>query len=96
MSEAQKRQLRDWRKAGESTSQTARALDKPPGSVFTVLKSTGGYAPPARRRRPGSLTVADRDEVSRGLARGGSLRQVARVLGRLASMISQEVARNRP
>ena len=61
MSDAQKRQLWDRWKAGESISQIARALDKPPGSVFTVLKSNGGYVPPIRMRRPGSLTVADRE-----------------------------------
>jgi IS30 family transposase len=95
MSDTQKRQLWDRWKAGESISQIARALDKPPGSVFTVLKSTGGYVPPARRRRPGSLSVADREEISRGLARGDSLRQIARVLGRPASTVSREVARNK-
>jgi transposase, IS30 family len=95
MSDAQKRQLWDRWKAGESISQIARALDKPPGSVVTVLKSTGGYVPPVRGRRPGSLTVADREEISRGLARGDSLRQIARVLGRPASTISREVARNK-
>jgi IS30 family transposase len=95
MSDAQKRQLWDRWKAGESISQIARALDKPPGSVFTVLKSTGGYVPAVRRRRPGSLTVADREEISRGLARGDSLRQIARVLGRPASTVSREVARNK-
>jgi IS30 family transposase len=95
MPDAQKRQLWDRWKAGESISQIARALDKPPGSVFTVLKSNGGYVPAVRTRRPGSLTVADREEISRSLARGDSLRQIARVLGRPASTVSREVARNK-
>jgi IS30 family transposase len=95
MSDAQKRQLWARWKAGESISQIARALDKPPGSVFTVLKSNGGYVPPVRLRRAGSLTWADREEISRGLARGDSIRQIARVLGRPASTVSREVARNK-
>jgi transposase, IS30 family len=95
MSDAQKRQLWARWKAGESISQIARALDKPPGSVFTVLKSNGGYVPPVRKRRAGSLTWADREEISRGLARGDSIRQIARVLGRPASTVSREVARNK-
>jgi IS30 family transposase len=95
MPDAQKRQLWDRWKAGESISQIARALDKPPGSVFTVLKSNGGYVPAVRTRRPGSLTVADREEISRSLARGDSLRQIARGLGRPASTVSREVARNK-
>jgi hypothetical protein len=95
LSDARKRQLWDRWKAGESISQIARALDKPPGSVFTVLKSNGGYVPPVRTRRSGSLSIADREEISRGLARGDWLRQIARVLGRPASTVSREVARNK-
>ncbi|BBG01195.1 hypothetical protein Pdca_24040 [Pseudonocardia autotrophica] len=44
---------------GESISDIARAIERPPGSVFTVLKSSGGYVPPPRRRRPGTLTAAE-------------------------------------
>ncbi|MEU4720729.1 IS30 family transposase [Nonomuraea dietziae] len=99
MSDAQKRELWDRWKAGESISQIARALDKPPGSVFTVLKSNGGYVPPLRRRRPGTLSFADREEISRGLARGESMRSIARSLGLKpgtpASTVSREIARNK-
>ncbi|WP_425574717.1 transposase, partial [Nonomuraea africana] len=95
MSDAQKRELWDRWKAGESISQIARALDKPPGSVFTVLKSNGGYVPPLRRKRPGTLSFAEREEISRGLARGESMRSIARSLGRPASTVSREIARNK-
>ncbi|WP_425574701.1 transposase, partial [Nonomuraea africana] len=95
MSDAQKRELWDRWKAGESISQIARALDKPPGSVFTVLKSNGGYVPPVRRKRPGTLSFAEREEISRGLARGESMRSIARSLGRPASTVSREIARNK-
>lgn len=82
MLDAAKRELWDRWKQGESISQIARALERPPGSVFTVLKSNGGYVPPVRTRRAGTLTATDREEISRGLARGDSIRQVARRLGR--------------
>lgn len=95
MSEAQKRELWERWKAGESISQIGRALAKPPGSVFTVLKSNGGYVPAPRVRRPGTLTLAEREEISRGLARGDSIRQVARQLGRPPSTVSREIARNK-
>ena len=95
MSDEQKRELWDRWANGESISQIARALAKPPGSVFTVLKANGGYVPPVRRRRPGTLTAAEREEISRGLARGESMRQIGRRLGRPASTITREIARNK-
>jgi transposase, IS30 family len=51
--------------------------------------------PAPRRRRPGSLTLAEREEISRGLACGDSLRQIARCLGRAPSTVSREIARNK-
>lgn len=95
MSDAQKRELWVRWKAGESISEISRALEKPPGSVFTVIRSTGGYAPAVRSRRPSFLTATERETISRGLARGDSLRGIARQLGRAASTISREVARNK-
>lgn len=94
MSDELRREL--WRLwgAGRSFSEIARAIGHPPGSIFTIVKQTGGYVPPPRRRRPGALTLQEREEISRGLARGDSLRQLARQLGRAASTISREIARN--
>jgi IS30 family transposase len=85
-----------WRlwKAGRSFSEIARATGHPPGSIFTIVKQTGGYVPPPRKRRVAALTLQEREEISRGLARGDSLRQLARQLGRAASTISREIARN--
>ena len=60
MSDPQKRELWKRWKAGESISEISRALHKPPASVFTVLKTTGGFVPPARKRRAGTLTLIDR------------------------------------
>jgi transposase, IS30 family len=80
---------------GQSFSEISRAIGHPPGSIFTVIKQTGGYVPPPRRRRPGSLTLAEREEISRGLARGDSLRRIAHGLGRAPSTVSREIARSR-
>ncbi|MBC2906226.1 helix-turn-helix domain-containing protein [Streptomyces cupreus] len=94
MSDAQKLELWGRWKAGESISEISRALGRPPGSIFTILKSNGGYVPPVRRRRSCHLTPAEREQISRGLARGDSMREIARTLGRAAS-ISREIARNK-
>ncbi|NKY54551.1 IS30 family transposase [Nocardia vermiculata] len=94
MSEAMKTELwRRWR-AGESISVISRALDKPPGSVFTVLKHHGGIAPRARTVRWGNLTVEEREAISRGISADQSFRMIAEVLGRSVSTVSREVDRN--
>jgi transposase-like protein len=81
--------------SGRSFSEISRAVGHPPGSIFTVVKQTGGYVPAARTRRRGYLSREDREEISRGLARGDSIRRVARTLGRAPSTVSREIARNR-
>lgn len=82
-----------WRR-GESLSDISRALGRNPGHVFSFLRSNGGISPAQRRRNPRGLTLLDREEISRGLSAGGSLRMIARTLGRPASTISREVSRN--
>ncbi len=95
MSDELRRKL--WRMwaSGSSISAIARAIGHPPGSIFTVVRQTGGYVPPPRRRRAGTLTLQDREEISRGLARGDSMREIARRLGRSASTVSREIVRNK-
>jgi len=94
MSDEQKREVwRRW-KEGQSLSEIARALDRVPGVIHNVIASSGGVAPAARIRAPRSLTLAEREEISRGLAAGESLRSIGTRLGRCASTISREVARN--
>lgn len=94
MSDAMKEDLwRRWR-SGDSISVISRALGKPPGSVFTVLKHHGGIAPAERVRRADRLTTDDRESISRGLEAEMSLRSIAVVIGRPASTVSREVARN--
>ena len=85
-----------WRrwKAGESLSDISRALAKNPGSVHGVLKSRGGIAPVTRSRSSKALTIAQREDISRGLATGRSFRAIAIAIGRAASTVGREVARN--
>ncbi|PFG97875.1 IS30 family transposase [Saccharopolyspora erythraea NRRL 2338] len=94
MSDEMKEDLwRRWR-AGESISVISREIGKPPGSVFTVLKHHGGIAPQSRRQRAGSLTLPEREEISRGLSAGYSFQAIAAFLQRAVSTISREVTKN--
>jgi IS30 family transposase len=85
-----------WRrwKQGQSLSDIGRALGKAPASVHGFLAAKGGIAPIARRRSDRALTVHEREEISRRVCAGDSLRSVARLLGRSPSTVSREVARN--
>ena len=94
MSAASKRELWERWRAGESISDIARALHKAPGSIHGMLEATGGFSPPERRRRRCALIPAEREEISRGLASGESLRAIATRLGRCASTVCREVNRN--
>jgi IS30 family transposase len=82
-----------WR-AGGSLSDIGRALGKHAASVFGVLLSKGGIAPPRRVRSRLSLSLQEREEVSRGLVAGLSMRRIAAQLGRSTSTISREIRRN--
>ncbi len=95
MSDELRKQLWAMWGAGKSFSEISRAVGHPPGSIFTIVKQTGGYVPPARARRPGQLSLADREEISRGLAREESFRTIAATIGKSASTVSREIARNR-
>src|SRR5215204_5586569 len=91
LSAAGKKELWERWKTGESISDIARALHKPPGSIHGMLQATGGISPPQRRRRRCALTPPEREEISRGLASGESLRAIAARLGRCASSVCREV-----
>jgi IS30 family transposase len=85
-----------WRRgrAGESVRAVARGEAIPLHRVQRYLRDCGGVKPPARRSRQGHLTLAEREEISRGLAAGDSYRFIGLQLGRPRSTISREVARN--
>src|ERR1700722_12445876 len=85
-----------WRrwKAGESLHDIGRAFGKGHGSIRFLLTQRGGIVPAARRRSPRTLTLAEREDISRGIASGSSIREIARGLQRAASTVSREVVRN--
>jgi IS30 family transposase len=82
-----------WR-AGESMSSIGRCLDRSPDVVYFTLKCHGGITPRPCRRSPRALTLAEREEISRGIAAGLSIRQMALGLGRAPSTVSREIARH--
>ena len=94
LSRQQKQELWARWKAGQSLSDIGRSLGKHAGSIFGVLCSSGGIAPAAKRRSSRSLSMFEREEISRGLVAGLSLRRIAAQLGRAPSTISREVRRN--
>ena len=79
---------------GRSMSRVARESGRSLSTVYDLLARTGGVRPPARIRAAVRLSAAEREELSRGLAAGESLRAIASRLGRSPSTVSREVARN--
>src|ERR1019366_4570391 len=85
-----------WRrwKAGESFDEIGRAFGKNHGSIRFLLSQRGGIVPAARRRSLRTLTLAEREDISRGIASGSSIREIAKGFERAASTVSREVARH--
>ena len=82
-----------WQR-GEGLKLIGRVFGKHSSSIFAHLRPHGGIRPAPRRRSRRVLTLAEREEISRGLARGASLRSIAASLGRAASTLSRELRRN--
>lgn len=81
-------------KAGQSLHEIGRAFGLPHTSIHCLLSHHGGIVPAARRRSLLALTLAEREGISRGIASGSSIRNIARHLERAASTVSREVARH--
>ncbi len=91
---AQRQELWDRYQRGESLRAIARALGKRSSSIYNHLRPTGGIRPVQRKRSRLALTSTEREEISRGIVAGHSIREMARTLGRAASTVSREVCRN--
>jgi IS30 family transposase len=84
-----------WRK-GESLNEIGRAFGiQGHSSIQGIFSKSGGIRPAERRRSARSLSLSEREEISRGLVTGRSLRSMASELGRAPSTISREIKRNR-
>ncbi len=82
-----------WQK-GDSLHTIARLFDRGHGSIARLLSRTGGIRPPKRTRSRRALSLAEREEISRGVGADRSLRSIAALLGRAPSTVSREVNRN--
>lgn len=82
-----------WRK-GDSLQQIAQLFDRHHPSVEGILAKTGGIQPAQRHRSRLALTLAEREEISRAVMAGQSIRSIATLLGRAPSTISRELKRN--
>ena len=82
-----------WQK-GESLQQIAQLFDRNHSSIQPILAATGGIRPAPRSRGRWALTLAEREEISRAVVAGHSMRSIAAQLGRAPSTISREIKRN--
>lgn len=94
LSAAQKAELWQRWKSGQSLSDIGRALGKHAGSIHCVVSSNGGLIPAVRRRSCLALTLAEREEISRGIVVDSSIRQIAATISRSPSTVSREIARH--
>ena len=92
--DSQKAVMWDRWQQGESLHQIARLFDRHHSSVRGILAETGGIRPATRRRSPRTLSLAEREEISRALVAGHSIRSIAATQGRAPSTISREIRRN--
>jgi IS30 family transposase len=92
--DSQKALMWDRWKQGDSLQTIAQLFGRNHSSVQGILAETGGIRPSARCRSRLALTFAEREEISRGLVAGKSLRCIAAALGRAPSTISRELKRN--
>ena len=94
LSAPQKQELWERWKRGQSMNEIAHAFGKERGSIHSVLSYTGGFEPPTRHRSRLALSLSEREEISRGLAEGRSMRTIASLIQRAPSTVSREIGRH--
>ena len=94
LSAIDKREIWSRWKAGETLHEIGRVYGKCHNTIRAVLLPRGGIPPLARRRSRLALTFAEREDISRGMASGSSLREIAGRLHRVTSTVSRKVARH--
>jgi IS30 family transposase len=94
LSAIDKREIWSQWKAGQTLHEIGRAYGKCHNTIRAVLLPRGGIPPLARRRSRLALTFSEREDISRGMASGSSIREIAGCLHRAASTVSREVVRH--
>ena len=94
LSASEKRDVWIRWKAGQTLHEIGRAFEKPHSCIRAVLLPRGGIPPLARRRSRLALCLAEREDISRGIASGSSIREIASRLERAVSTVSREVTRH--
>ena len=92
--DAQKELMWDRWQKGDSQEKIAQLFDRGHGSVARILMQTGGIRPPKKTRSKRALSLAEREEISRGVVAGCSFRSIAVSLNRAPSTVSREISRN--
>jgi DNA-binding CsgD family transcriptional regulator len=93
-SDAQKAEIWDRWQDGESMHSIARSFDRFHTSVQRILTADGGVRPRLRPRAIRTLSLGERETISRGIASKLSMRAIAEQLGRSPSTVSREIQRN--
>lgn len=82
-----------WNK-GDTLQDIGRLFDRHHSSIQGIFSRAGGIRPPDRTRSCLAISLSEREEISRGLVAGHSIRAMATALGRAPSTISREIQRN--
>lgn len=90
----QKAIIWDRYKQGDSLHEIARMLDRYHSSIMPTIYQTGGFRPPVRKRHRLSLSLDEREEISRGLEEKCSIREIAKKISRAPSTVSREIRRH--
>jgi IS30 family transposase len=93
-SEAERQTIWDMREAGVPVKRIAKHLGRQNASLRKFIADAGGRRPTARQRSELRLFLEEREEISRGLAAGASIRAIAVTLGRSPSTVCREVNAN--
>jgi DNA-binding CsgD family transcriptional regulator len=91
----QKKVMWDRWSRGDSLKDIGRGFDRHSSSIYGILSRTGGIRPKERKRSDQSLSMSEREEISRGIVAQLSIRKIAYQLGRSPSTISREINRNK-
>ena len=93
-SEEERQTIWDMREAGVPVKRIAKHLGRQNVSLRKFIADAGGKRPTARQRSELRLSLEEREEISRGLAAGDSIRAIAEALGRSPSTVCREVNAN--